>query len=80
MPKSDFIIIRDTLPDDMPEYWNNNQGWITDYYNATTFDKEILAHPLPVGAYGLLEVNSINRELIREYRGLPQGGYFATNF
>jgi hypothetical protein len=39
-----------------PVYWNNDQGWIDDLTEATTFSTGIFGEPLPPGAESLLEL------------------------
>ncbi len=50
-----FVIIGNDPGNGEQMYWNNAQGWISDFTEATTFDREILTAPLPHGATGFIE-------------------------
>lgn len=56
MPKSLFVICG---PDDdagEPQWWDNANGWTSDFTEATPFDDtRILTVPLPPGGVGVME-------------------------
>lgn len=66
MPTHNFVIIGPDSPEGEIQYWSNSlEDWTTIFDKCTTFNKDILLAPYPLGAYGYLELS--NDEVICEY-------------
>jgi len=54
--KTEFVILG-PIVDEEATYWNvPNWAWTKEYFDATTFDKEIMTSPLPEGGVGYMEI------------------------
>ena len=39
-------------------YWNSLIGWTKEFNMAHSYDIEIMDYPLPIGATGIMQINS----------------------
>jgi hypothetical protein len=70
--EKEYIITGPVLNDEQT-YWNNDNGWVSEFSEATTFPREIVTTLLPQGATGIMEL-TLAGEYVRYLQTLPRGG------
>jgi len=66
------FVIAGPVENEEQTWWNNNQGWISDFTEATTLPSDVLTSSLPHGATGIMEVTE-EGEVVRFLKTLPHG-------
>jgi hypothetical protein len=59
---SQFVIAGPVINEEQT-WWNNDQGWVDDFFRATTLPVDILLSPLPLGATGILRMTMEGKPL-----------------
>lgn len=53
-----------------PTWWNNEDGWVHEFEEATTFPLGLFGEPLPPGSTGILEM-TLTGDLVNFYAFHP---------